>query len=470
VLLAGAVLLSPLVWVPAAQAEPSPTVVSITFDDGYAGPIVAGLDAMKARGMKGTLYINSQRVGFNGNFFTRAQLTSYSQSGFEIGGHTLNHEDLTTLPIETAKANICADRTNLINMGFKVTSLAYPFGGENDAIQQAAKDCGYNSARLTSDLKAPTSCANCAVAETIPPVNPYAIRTPSTVRSTYTLDDMKATVTRAEEGGGGWVPLVFHHICDACVTNSITMENFTAFLDWLQTRPATTTIKTVDEVISGTVAPPPDGDEEIPVPDLAIIGTRQRPIDGVNAQRTTNSLILYTRVRGATTGANQYGVEVAVVKGLVTAYQKGVGNMAIPAGGNVLSGHGTSATWLQNFAPVGTAITIHGLDDAPPPPPPPPPTGLPTTNVTIGAASHAVNGTNIYRASGFLVVYTDDNGPTTGANPYGFEAVVVDGKVTTVTNGVGNTTIPANGYVLSGHGESRTWLLNNAVVGATVTP
>jgi peptidoglycan/xylan/chitin deacetylase (PgdA/CDA1 family) len=470
-LVAGAAALFAMVSAPVAQAaDPSPTVVSITFDDTYMDTVPA-LDAMQARGVKGTLYVNSQRVGFNSNYMSRAQLKAYSQNGFEVGGHTLNHEDLLTLTPEAAKANICADRTNLINLGYRVTSFAYPFGQEDATTQQAAKDCGYNSARITSDLKSPTSCLKCVVAETIPPVNPYEIRTPSTIRPSFTLDQIKALVTQAEDGGGGWVPLVFHHICEpaAGCSNSISMADFTALLDWLKIRPATTSIKTVDEVIGGAVQPPPDGDEVIPDPDLVIIGTRQHTIDGVNAQRVSNSLILYTRVRGATTGANQYGVEVAVVNGVVTAFQKGVGNMAIPVGGNVLSGHGTSATWLQNYAPVGTALTIHGLDEAPPPPPPPP-AEHPTTNVTIGAASHVVNGVDIYRASGFLLVYTDDNGPTTGSNPYGFEAAVVGGKVTQVANGVGNMAIPANGYVLSGHGEARTWLLNNAVVGATVTP
>ena len=54
-----------------------------------------------------------------------------------------------------------------------------------------------------------------------------------------------------------------------------------------------------------------------------------------------------------------------MVGGKVTVVQDGVGNMAIPANGYVLSGHGTSRTWLKAHATVGAAVT---LDGSPPPP------------------------------------------------------------------------------------------------------
>lgn len=454
-------LLSPS-W---AQAAPAPTVVSITFDDGYADNAPA-LDAMKSRGMKGTIYINSQRVGFDSNFLSRAKVKTYYQSGFEVAGHSLDHEDLTTLTPDAARANICADRTNLINLGYRVTSFAYPFGSYDAAVKQAVRDCGYNSARIISDLKSPETCFDCDVAESIPPVDPYEIRTPVSIRSTFSLTQVQTLVTQAEDDGGGWVPLVLHHICDTCGDNSMALADFTAFIDWLQARPSTTTVKTVDEVIGGSMQPPPDGEDPVPEPDMVIIGSRTHAIDGVNARRTTDSMILYTRVSGASTKTNAYGTEVALAGGVVTKVETGVGNMAIPSGGSVLSGHGESAAWLRTYAPIGTAVTIH--DSADPPPTTPPPVEHPTTNVTIGSAGHAVNGVDIYRASGFLVVYTSERGATTGTNEYGFEAKVVGGVVTKIENGVGDMAIPTDGYVLSGHGEARTWLKANAVMGAVV--
>jgi len=48
--------------------------------------------------------------------------------------------------------------------------------------------------------------------------------------------DLENLVTSAE-GQGGWLPLVFHHICDNdCNAYSISTADFSAFLNWLQTR------------------------------------------------------------------------------------------------------------------------------------------------------------------------------------------------------------------------------------------
>jgi hypothetical protein len=90
------------------------------------------------------------------------------------------------------------------------------------------------------------------------------------------------------------------------------------------------------------------------------------------------------------------------------------------------------------------------------------------TSVTVGGATRALDGTNVYRSTNFLVLYTPAKGATTGANQYGFEAAVVNNVVTTIQNGVGNMAIPSNGFVLSGHGTSRTWLQQHATVGAAV--
>jgi hypothetical protein len=89
------------------------------------------------------------------------------------------------------------------------------------------------------------------------------------------------------------------------------------------------------------------------------------------------------------------------------------------------------------------------------------------TSVTIDGASKALEGVNIARGTDDLILYRDR--ATTGTNQYGFEAAVRDGKVTTVRDGVGNMAVPVGGYVLSGHGTSRSWLRTHAQVGDTVT-
>jgi hypothetical protein len=57
------------------------------------------------------------------------------------------------------------------------------------------------------------------------------------------------------------VIFTFHHICSGtgCDSLSITPANFKSFVAWLKARPATTSVKTVDSVIGGTVQPAVSG-------------------------------------------------------------------------------------------------------------------------------------------------------------------------------------------------------------------
>ena len=88
----------------------------------------------------------------------------------------------------------------------------------------------------------------------------------------------------------------------------------------------------------------------------------QASIKAVNVARSTNEMILYTSVKGSATGTGSTGTELAAtavdggLKGsgitkmrVSTAAVTGVGNMAIPAGGFVLSANGFNATTLSNM-------------------------------------------------------------------------------------------------------------------------
>ena len=97
-------------------------------------------------------------------------------------------------------------------------------------------------------------------------------------------------------------------------------------------------------------------------------------IHHVNHLRATNELVLYNRNNGKYTHTNAYGTEVLVellegehwktnssVKAKVTKIEKNKGNMPIPAGQAVLSGHGTSQTILDNLSLNDTVEISIGL-------------------------------------------------------------------------------------------------------------
>ncbi len=91
--------------------------------------------------------------------------------------------------------------------------------------------------------------------------------------------------------------------------------------------------------------------------------------------------------------------------------------------------------------------------------------------VTIVDPSAATNpkgmGTPGYRAENQMVLYTPAYGASTQTNPAGFEAVVTDGVISQI--GTGDSAIPGNGFVISGHGSAAQWLSRFAKTGAQAT-
>ena len=510
------------------------TVVSFTFDDTFEEQ-TAAISSLHKYGLHGTLYVNSPRIG-QADYLSKSELDGFQSAGDEIAGHTLNHKDLATISDADQKKEMCDDRTALMGMGYTATSFAYPFGSTGKNTEAIAKSCGYSSARGVGDLRSPGyGCNDCDTANTIPASDSFYVKTNQSVQSDTTLVMLENYVTQAENDQGGWVPLVFHHICSGCADNAIDPNTFDQFAQWMSQRPASTSVKTVAQVTGGPTAPPtavpsPSGTSTVSptttptTPANSVtVGTATHSLDGTNVARASNALVRYTPAFGASTKTNAYGFEATVVDGKVTKVADGVGNTAIPSNGYVLSGHGSSRTFLQTNAKVGTTVTLGGGASPSPtmtaspsptvtaspsptvtaspsptvtaspsptvtaspsptvtaspsptvtasPSPSPTPTVPPNAkNVTVAGQTHAVSGTNVGRGSNQLIVYTQAKGATTGTNSYGFEAAVVGGRVTQVADGVGNMAIPANGYVLSGHGTSRTFLKSYATVGATVT-
>jgi peptidoglycan/xylan/chitin deacetylase (PgdA/CDA1 family) len=233
-----------------AAAVTSPTVVTIQFDDGTEDQYAA-LAILAAHGMHATFYVNTGVVG-DADHMSWGELTDLANAGNEIAGHTLNHTNLKKLSTAAARQEVCGDRVALFDHGFEPTSFAYPFGSFDAAAKKVVQDCGYNSARGVSGVD-----SRYTFAETIPPLDAYATRTPPNPKKATKLSTIQGYITAAEQHGGGWIQLVFHRLCDGCGAYSISRANFTALLTWLEPRAMTgTTVKTTSEVIGGALMPP----------------------------------------------------------------------------------------------------------------------------------------------------------------------------------------------------------------------
>jgi len=236
----------------------SQTTVSLTFDDGSVDQY-QGLVALNAHGMNATYYLNSAKISGDSAYMTWSQIADLAAAGNEIAGHTAFHADLTHIDPTEAQRQICYDRTNLLNRGYQATDFAYPYGDYSPTVEQMVQNCGYNSGRTTDTFPAASPSGQ------IPPPDPYALKVGT---DDTTLTAMEAAVTSAEQNGGGWVPIVFHHICDACNVNYITAGDFNTFLTWLQGQSGSgVVVRTVQQVIGGSVQPAVSGPPLPPAPN-----------------------------------------------------------------------------------------------------------------------------------------------------------------------------------------------------------
>jgi peptidoglycan/xylan/chitin deacetylase (PgdA/CDA1 family) len=233
------------------------TTVVLTFDDQW-GSQTTSRSLLESHGMRGTFFINSNRVGMSGNL-SWAQLQAFQASGHEIAGHTLDHVDLTTLSAAQMQTQVCDDRTAIISHGITPpTDFAYPDGSgwDDDDIQDVIQSCGYSSARRADGLRTNGG----PYAETIPPGDVFAIKTAEMPDSSFSLATIEGFVTAAETHGGGMVTIVFHD----------NLATLGPFLDWLQPRAADGTVtKTMAEALGGDPTPT---DTQAPTSSIACDG------------------------------------------------------------------------------------------------------------------------------------------------------------------------------------------------------
>jgi peptidoglycan/xylan/chitin deacetylase (PgdA/CDA1 family) len=226
------------------------TVVSLTFDDGLSDQYALGT-LLPAHHLTATVYANSGLLddyGYRGRM-SLSQLTDLAERGVEIGGHTVDHANLTQESRARARREVCGDRDQLRAWGFHVVSFAYPYASADPDVLRLPRVCGYLSARSVGGVV----CPGCTAAETYPPRNRYSLRTPDPVEAQTSLRELKRQVTTAERSSSAatpqWLIHNFHHICDGCSKNAVSEHRLAAFMDWLSRRPASTAVRTVGAVM-----------------------------------------------------------------------------------------------------------------------------------------------------------------------------------------------------------------------------
>lgn len=134
-----------------------PKCVLITIDDGYVSGFEVGVPILKKYGFPATFFIYTNYLNSGGKSLTWAQLAKLRDDGFEIGGHTVSHQDLRRKPSAAPGDHDSwlkdeLERSKKIledNLGIRCVTLAYPFGLHNEKVHEAAQAAGYEAAFTT---------------------------------------------------------------------------------------------------------------------------------------------------------------------------------------------------------------------------------------------------------------------------------------------------------------------------------
>jgi peptidoglycan/xylan/chitin deacetylase (PgdA/CDA1 family) len=251
----------------ARPARAHKTVVTFTWGGGLADQMPS-LPMFATYGMHATYFVPSglvcvlaqQQCQRSSAYLTLGDIRKIAAAGNEIGGLSVLHQQLTTLPVAEAKREVCDDRANLFRWGFHPTDFAYPFAAVTPAVETLTRACGYNAGLGTGTLRGAGLCLTCAWAESIPPQNPLDVRTPievNSVNTTWTAGTYEHDVQEAQLHGGGWVIFTIHDICQQNCPLGTTPAILSKVLSWLagQQKLGTTSVETMAAVIGGPVRP-----------------------------------------------------------------------------------------------------------------------------------------------------------------------------------------------------------------------
>ena len=119
--------------------------IAITFDDGCETDLLIAAPLLKAANFNATFYTIAGRIGARG-YLSRTQLRELSESGFEIGCHSMTHSYLDDLSDNELRVEIAEARDRLEQItGKRVAHFSCPGGRFSRAVARIAREAGYAS-------------------------------------------------------------------------------------------------------------------------------------------------------------------------------------------------------------------------------------------------------------------------------------------------------------------------------------
>ncbi|HKB97886.1 MAG TPA: trifunctional glycosyltransferase/class I SAM-dependent methyltransferase/polysaccharide deacetylase [Terriglobales bacterium] len=146
-------------WISAMiRNEPLPgKPIILTFDDGYQDFLTAAMPVLRYYGFSATVFLVAERIGgvadWDAGYGEAVPLLSWQEvralqaTAIEFGCHSAMHwpmtgMHLTELTEDTARARAILEE----GLEASVTTLAYPYGAENEFVRRVVADLGFRAA------------------------------------------------------------------------------------------------------------------------------------------------------------------------------------------------------------------------------------------------------------------------------------------------------------------------------------
>ncbi|MDQ3517256.1 MAG: polysaccharide deacetylase family protein, partial [Gemmatimonadota bacterium] len=128
--------------------------VALTFDNAFADFATYAWPLLQRYGFCATVFVVTGQVGRWNNWDEQAgtaeplmdwdTIVRLSEAGVEFGAHSVTHRRLVSLPPVDVVRECAGARAAIVRaIGRPVTSIAYPYGEEDEAVRHLAGACGF---------------------------------------------------------------------------------------------------------------------------------------------------------------------------------------------------------------------------------------------------------------------------------------------------------------------------------------
>jgi len=192
-------------------------VISLTFDDGWESYYKNGVPILNKYGFTSTDYIISGYLG-DADYMTKAQVKQLYTMGHEIGSHTVDHPDLTSLSATKLNTELKNSQSTLQTViGAPVTDFASPYGAYNQTVLNNIKQYYSSHRSVDTGFNAKSN------------FDVYDIKVQNMV-STTTLAQVQSWVQQAQ-ASNTWLVLVYHQVDSSLNKTSEPYNTYQSDLD-----------------------------------------------------------------------------------------------------------------------------------------------------------------------------------------------------------------------------------------------